>query len=231
MNSLISIGPAGVIVDGLTTVRDIIISSNPSIASIAFPALTNSFNIQILNNAILETVSMPALKSFTGDSGYTLFIKSNPVLASIDLNALVSSTTAIALSSNNLLTSIHLDALAFINLGFGLSYNPVLTSLSLPSLVTLGALSAFFGLQANNCPALADVNFPKYLPTRGRKQNFKDCALTEASVDHILARCVASANYTSGTVDLSVGTSSAPGTQGQLDKVALQARGVTVITN
>jgi hypothetical protein len=56
-------------------------------------------------------------------------------------------------------------------------------------------------------------------------------ALNEASVNAILARCVASESFTAGTVNLAGGTIAAPTEQGATDKATLIDRGVDVTTN
>lgn len=102
---------------------------------------------------------------------------------------------------------------------------PTLVSLSAPLLVTCGEIACA------GATSLADVSLPSWLPTNGSSINFNSCALTEASVDHILARCVANPAYVSGTVDLAAGTNAPPGVQGQADVLILQGRGCTVNTN
>ena len=83
----------------------------------------------------------------------------------------------------------------------------------------------------NGCTSLTTVSFPLYLPTDGAIINFSDCALTAASVNHILARAIANAGYVTGIINTSGGTSAAPSGQGIADKAALILRGCTVTTN
>lgn len=101
-----------------------------------------------------------------------------------------------------------------------------LVTLNLNSLVTP---SVDFDLTAS--PSLASVNLSAMIAPDGTNFNFLGCSLTQASVDHILARLVANPAYISGTVDLSGGTNAAPGVQGALDVIELTGRGVTVTTN
>lgn len=106
--------------------------------------------------------------------------------------------------------------------------NPALASFSLPALTTVdsGAL-----LQIYDNPALTSVSLGSVIFGDGTIVFSSGNALTDVSVNHILARGVASALYVSGTVDLSGGTSSAPTGQGIADKATLIGRGVTVNTN
>jgi hypothetical protein len=92
-----------------------------------------------------------------------------------------------------------------------------LTGFSAPSLVS-GSID-FHG-----CSILEDLSLPAYLPGDGSTLNFANCALSQASVDHILARCVASEDFVSGTIDLSGGTSSPPSAQGIRDWATLVVR-------
>ncbi len=71
------------------------------------------------------------------------------------------------------------------------------------------------------------------MPTDGKLIGFQDCALSVESVDHILARCVASAGYVSGNVNLSGGTNAVPSAAGLTSKATLEGRdpGVTVTVN
>lgn len=92
-------------------------------------------------------------------------------------------------------------------------------------MTTVGAISA------SGCTVLSSVSFPNYLPTNGSAINFSAAALSQVSVDHVLARAVANAAYVSGTITLDGGTSSTPSGAGLADKATLIARGVTVLTN
>jgi len=79
--------------------------------------------------------------------------------------------------------------------------------------------------------SLTDVDLSSYLPTDNTHQDFSNCALTAASVNHILARCVANPAYIFGVVSLSGGTNAAPTGQGIMDRATLRRRGVVVTTN
>lgn len=70
-----------------------------------------------------------------------------------------------------------------------------------------------------------------WAPLDGSNVALTGLALSAAYVNLMLAICVAEAGFTSGTVDLSGGTSAAPTGQGVTDKATLIARGITVTTN
>lgn len=110
----------------------------------------------------------------------------------------------------------------------GFQDNPLMTTLSLPSLVTLnGDLFVLFNV------ALANVSFPLWVPTPGRNIAVHGCALTASSVNHLLARAVASPTWGNAgeTIDLEGGTNAAPTGQGILDVATLTGRGATVLVN
>lgn len=101
-----------------------------------------------------------------------------------------------------------------------------MTTLSMPLLATV---VGNFTLDPN--PVLANLDLSSFLPTNGTDIAVSGCDLTAASVNHVLARCVANAGYVTGNVVMNGGTNSAPTGQGITDKNTLTARGVTVVTN
>lgn len=105
--------------------------------------------------------------------------------------------------------------------------NNALQTLSFPSLVTCTNSS----LRIRNNTSLQTLSLPVLVPNNGCIFNFQGNALNQASVDGILARCVANAGYVSGQVLLAGGTNSAPSAGGLADKATLIGRGVTVTTN
>ena len=106
--------------------------------------------------------------------------------------------------------------------------NSGLVSVSMP--LFLGP-SPTSGIQIKNNSSLTTINLPSILYTI-HGQDFRGNALTAASVNAILARCVASPGLTGGgTVDLSGGTNAAPTGQGIVDAATLTGRGVSVTTN
>jgi len=124
------------------------------------------------------------------------------------------------------LTTITLPLLVSVTLGAIVFFNCTsLASFSLPSLVTVGG-----NVEGNDCTALVTFSCPVWLPAGGSTINFNNCALLAASVNQILARCVA-AGVTTGNIDLSGGTNAAPTGQGILDKATLIFVGNAVVTN
>jgi len=86
--------------------------------------------------------------------------------------------------------------------------NPLLTTISIPLVV----------MSINVFSNLVDYNF-------------SGNALNQATVDQILARCVASPLLTAGLLQLDGGTNSAPSVAGTANKNTLIARGMSVNTN
>ena len=175
----------------------------------------------------ITSMSWPNLVSIdptNTQSGY-LSIQSNDGLTSVDISSLQTVAGGVSILTNSALTTLittSLTSSGSINLA---SNN--LTSISFPALTTAPD-SSFI---ANNNSALVSVSIPVFVPTNGKNMSFSGCALNVASVNHILARCVANAGYVTGTVDVSGGTSAAPAGQGAADVITLTGRGVTVNHN
>lgn len=96
------------------------------------------------------------------------------------------------------------------------------TSLDLRSLVTVGSLGAS-ALNAATCPLLTTVRLDSFVPFDDTVLTFSGCALSVASVEQILRRCVLS-GMTTGLIILSGGTSAGTASlsaQGQADVAAL----------
>lgn len=147
-------------------------------------------------------------------------------LTTLDLDALVSVSQEFNVSGNAGLTSLSLGSLVSVGFSFTGTGCSALTSLNLDSLTTIG-----FDLSLDSCSVLASFSAPNWLPSDGRTIMFFDDALDVASVDHVLARCVANPAFVSGTVNLSGGTNATPSAAGQADSATLTARGVFVVTN
>lgn len=209
------------------------ISSNDVLSAISLPALTaipsTSGGMLITANPLLASISMPLLTTAGGASVTGITITTNVSLTSISLPSLATSPGHITITGNAALTTLSFPVLTSI-LGSvsaaTFTGNTLLASLSLPALVTVAG-----GINASSLANLTSVTLTSYLPTNAKAQNFGSCALTEASVDHILARCVANAAYVSGTVTLSGGTNATPSAAGLVDKATLIGRGCTVNTN
>lgn len=104
--------------------------------------------------------------------------------------------------------------------------NPILESCSLPVFAPTGSLDI------KNNPSLTTIDVSGLSGAANNINfNFSNNALSAATVNHILARLVANANYVTGYVDLSGGTNAAPTGQGITDMNTLIARGVSFSTN
>jgi len=110
--------------------------------------------------------------------------------------------------------------------GFVLLYNTGVETMTLPALLHCHA-----GILITNNSALTEFSMPNVLFSAGSSCLFSGNALSASCVNAILARGVASSDFTSGVLDLSDGTNAAPSGQGITDKNTLIARGVTVTTN
>lgn len=111
--------------------------------------------------------------------------------------------------------------------GFAITSGSALTSLSLPSLLTADLFIAGNAL-------LTSVSVPLWKPTIGRTVDLTINALDTASIDHILSRCVAQANYglANEHISLNAGTNSAPSsTAPGSDYAILVGRGAIVAVN
>lgn len=126
------------------------------------------------------------------------------------------------------LASISFPLLSSVGADFSI-INTAVTSLSFPSWVTPGNVSSSVTIFGN--VGLVNFSFPQFIFRDGKLYEFRNNALSAASVNHILARGVASAAFVSGQLRLQGGTNAAPTGQGITDKATLIARGVTVTTN
>lgn len=200
---------------------------NHSLASISAPKLESiTGKLDVSYNLRLSHIEFPALKTGPGAGSTGMMISGNDYLASISFPAMESTAFTLNIVGNKYLASLNFPILSQCGAALLISYNEYLPSCSFPSLVTVDG-----NVTVTHNYALQSASLPVFVPSNGRAISFLGCALDQASVDHILARCVAASSYVSGTVNLSGGTNSAPGPQGVIDKAALQARGVIVITN
>lgn len=99
------------------------------------------------------------------------------------------------------------------------------------SSISLPALNSAYYIQIYNNASLTSLSIPVLIPSNGDTLNLTGNALSQASVDHVLAVCVAALGFTSGQVALTGGTNSAPSAAGLINKATLIGRGVTVTTN
>ena len=217
----------------------------PTITSLNYrqPRLTGVF-IEECN--VLTTVTLPNCTTIEG-YGNTDFLSIEPIqigfndlLASISFSALTTLRTGFYIVNNPVLTSVDFSALttidirtlALANTTSSLSSNASLTSVSFPALTTITKSAGVSGaLSIASNVALTSISIPVLTVPDGFRFIFTNNALTEASVDHVLARCVANAGFVSGRVDLNGGTNAVPSATGLADKATLIGRGVTVNTN
>lgn len=85
----------------------------------------------------------------------------------------------------------------------------------------------------SNCPLLVTPLIGPFTVGNNATISFNGCALDQATVEFILTRCVASAAFLNGTLDLSGGTNFGAGglsVQGASDLATLQARGGLTVT-
>jgi hypothetical protein len=112
---------------------------------------------------------------------------------------------------------------------FDFYQNAALTNITLTNLAVTGC-----PFNASFCAALTTVNLPNWLPEIENQESAVDlrsCALTAATVNHILARCVAAENFLENTVYLNGGTSASPTGQGITDKSTLEGDDNTINVN
>ncbi len=111
--------------------------------------------------------------------------------------------------------------------GFFIDGNPDVLSVSAPLLIGAGASGSI-----QNHPLLTSIDIPMFVFSDAQEYYFSGNALSQASVDQILAQCVASSGFNSGTVELSGGTNAAPSSVAPgSDYDILINRGVSVTVN
>lgn len=174
-------------------------------------------------NTALATLDITGLR--TVSSG--LYLSDNDLLTEYDISSLETVGTEMVIQNNAAITSIDASSIVTVTGALGtIDNNTLLESIDLTSLVTVTGSVGII-----NNPALDTITVPAWLPTNGTNLTFTGNALLEATVDQILARCVANAAYISGTVDLSGGTNAPPSVTGDADVLILQGRGCTVNHN
>lgn len=209
----------GLVVDTLDTVESIssttLTDINPGSAN-ALPNYPTGSSIYVNACDVLETVSFPNLVNV----GESVTVTSCPLLTTINFNSL----EKCGFFNDD-------PSSGYFELSF--SFNNALTSISLPAFVDFDdpSQASFTQVSIENNPLLTTVSMPAFLPNNGISVLFRTNALNQASVDHILARCVANAAFVSGVVRLNGGTNATPSAGGLADKATLIGRGVTVVTN
>ncbi len=126
------------------------------------------------------------------EDGFALDVTTN--LDSLNLNSLALVAGPFTFDSTAL-TTLVLPVLESVggDLTFTFSH---LTSLSLPALENLNG-----DFECDSCLSLVSVSIPNLLMQNGRSYHFDNCPLSVASIEHILARAIAS-GVTSATITL-----------------------------
>ena len=184
---------------GLTSADWTAISGGASTA-LVIPA-AGSGGLSLYTDSVTTTLTCPNLVSVGGSVGVYLTTFTVLTSASFPVLGLVSGG------------SLEIDNDAGANL--------LLASISAPNLVTVTN-----NISCANNPSLTTIDWSSWLPTDGTTITFAGCALTAASVELILSRCVAS-SVTTCTIDLSGGTNAgltSLSAQGQTDAATLGAQ-------
>jgi hypothetical protein len=197
-------------------------SNLAGITDITFSETTNREGYDLESAPDLLTLSWPNLIDIT-DAGY-LDIEQCTLLTLITFGSLTA-VPSVSIRNNPALTT--LTGLAGVNFtGPGsISSNTAITLIDLSNCTFTGS----FGCAGNTSLFIIGISGATF--PNGTDYDFSGNALTQATVDAILAAMVANAGYASGNVDLSGGTSSAPSVTGLADKATLIGRGVSVTTN
>jgi len=164
---------------------------------------------------LVTSIAFANLKRVTG----RLFMDSRPI-TSANLGSLIQVDQAIHFANCSVIPSISLPALTTVN---GQTAQLVQYNGITPTMIQ-------HALLFDNCPSLTTVSIPNLVFQNGRGYLFDGCALNVASVNHILARAVAS-GVTGAYITLDGGTNAAPAGQGAADKSALLIAGNSVSTN
>lgn len=188
-------------------------------------------DFQPLGNPVAAALSAPLLT----DVGNNFVFSDMPALTSVTLTNLKNVGMA---SFNGRLDWSNCDALVTISMNslLGVGNSIVFNGCLLLATVNMTAAWLILNdtgivLNGDNCPALVTWNAPNWQQIQnGVTVQWPSCALNAASVNQILAQCVAS-NVSGCTIDISGGTSAAPSGQGVADKATLIGNGNTVNTN
>jgi len=208
----------GITVEFQSTVQSVQSTTLTSIdpgSDIALPFFPTGSSIYVAFCDAIETISFPNLVSI----GESLTIGYCPALTTVNFDAL---TTLDGYCS---------DPAQFLQ--FSIGDCDSLTSLSFPNLVGFTTIStvAYADFVVSNNPLLTSLSIPAFVPNNTLIVDCRNNAMNQASVDQVLARCVANAAYVSGWVRLNGGTNSAPSVAGLADVATLVGRGVTVAHN
>lgn len=184
--------------------------------------------LSILNSAALASISLPNLTSIdAGDlESFDNLFTSDPALTSFSAPLLTYISGSLVFANSPLLSTLDIHSLVTVKFTSLSISGTALTSLDISSLVSSPLIAII------NNSLLTSINLSSFVPTNGSDYVLNNNALVGATVNQLLARCVANAGYASGTINLGGQTPAAPPSgQGIADKAALILRGVTVITD
>ena len=168
-----------------------------------------------------DMVSHPDWMLAFGDFGFDDITR----ITSLSMPTLRKVSGMLYLDSGFVMSTVNLDSLVEVGGTLHGSICSELVTLNLPSLQGIGG-----DLYFDNCAALTNVSLPDFVLHNGQGLFFDSSGLSAASVNHILARAVAS-NVTGCTITLDGGANAAPTGQGIMDKATLIALGNRVSTN
>ncbi len=198
------------------------IATLAAINLVALQSVTGSLTLADLT-APFTTLNLPALTSCGS------LVVHGPLLATFTAANLVSVTGNLDLNSvagGNIYTALSFPALTTCG-AFFCTFNTHLITLSF-----IGAPVISWNISGNDCTALTTVLFGGGATfANGISIDFTNCALTQATVDAILAAAVRGGGFVTGTINLNLGTNSAPSGAGLADVGTLTGRGVTVTVN
>jgi hypothetical protein len=209
---------------------------------------TRSTGILVNECSVLTSITAPNLTEMNGNEGGYIWgdnamdVFDCALLETINLSALTEMRTAFVISGCPALTTINFDSLVTVHYESNGSSGPrygyiqildcdSITSISFPALTTIDYSTAFSDFQIKDCALLTTISIPSLVVPNGLYVDFRNNALNQATVDHVLARCVANAGYVSGVVYLNGGTNATPSAGGLADKATLAGRGVSVFNN
>lgn len=210
---------------------DFHVDNSATLVTLNAPILTTALSLAINNNPALTSINFADLATLSAGD----LEMSNTGLVAFSFPDLTSVSHSIDIANNASLNAtadfpVLIDvALGNPNSAFNLTNCIGLVTLNAPMLVSVGSASSNVIL-GDSCTNLTNLNLGALVPTDGMTISFISCALSQASVDLVLHRAVL-AGMTTGTIDLSGGTSSAPSVTGATDKTTLQTAGVVVNTN
>jgi hypothetical protein len=207
----------------LSTGGGVRVSQNPLLTNFSFPALVTADSVKFFDNSILTQALFPALTTVGYDD---VWVKDNPSLVVQNFPVLMTIGGSYEVSNNLLLTTLTQPMLAMVSDFVLIDTNPQLSSVNISAL-----LSSPNGVTINNNASLTTITIGVALNvTIGGLYDFSDNALTQASVDDILAK-LDSGGLSGRLLTLFGGTNATPSAAGLVSKANLIGKGWTVTTN